>query len=108
VNPWIFRQLSEFFATGKYREPKDADRYELIRTYYDLLVTEEIPGAIGKMKQFAGWFTHGVPNGAELRRQVQSARATHEVLERVDAFFASLAARPGWAGAAAVPESARC
>jgi len=36
-----------------------------------------------------------------LRRQVQSARETHEVLERVDAFFASLAASPGMAGAAA-------
>jgi nifR3 family TIM-barrel protein len=94
-NPWIFRQLAEFFATGTYREPADADRYELIRTYYSMLVTEEIPGAIGKMKQFASWFTHGVRNGTELRRQVQSARDTGEVLERVDAFFASLAANPG-------------
>ncbi|MGD1105032.1 MAG: tRNA dihydrouridine synthase DusB [Terriglobia bacterium] len=94
-NPWIFRQLAEFFATGTYREPADADRYELIRTYYSMLVAEEIPGALGKMKQFASWFTHGVRNGTELRRQVQSARATGEVLERVDAFFASLAANPG-------------
>ena len=101
LNPWIFRQLSGFFATGTYREPDDADRYELIRTYYDLLVAEETPGAIGKMKQFASWFTHGVPNGSELRRQVHSARETHEVLERVDAFFASLVATPGLAGAAA-------
>jgi tRNA-dihydrouridine synthase B len=101
LNPWIFRQLSEFFATGTYRQPDDADRYELIRTYYDLLVAEGIAGALGKMKQFASWFTHGVPNGSELRRQVQSARETHEVLERVDAFFASLAASPGVPGAAA-------
>ena len=94
-NPWIFRQLSGFFETGAYREPADADRYELIRTYYAMLVAEEIPGALGKMKQFASWFTHGVRNGTELRRQVQSARETHEVLERVDAFFATLAANPG-------------
>jgi len=93
-NPWIFRQLAEFFATGTYREPADADRYELIRTYYSMLVAEEIPGALGKMKQFASWFTHGVRNGTELRRQVQSARETGEVLARVDAFFASLAAHP--------------
>jgi len=93
-NPWIFRQLAEFFATGTYREPSDADRYELIRTYYSMLVNEEIPGAIGKMKQFASWFTHGVRNGTELRRQVQCARQTGEVIERVDAFFASLAANP--------------
>ncbi|HMD85792.1 MAG TPA: tRNA dihydrouridine synthase DusB [Terriglobia bacterium] len=93
-NPWIFRQLAEFFAAGTYREPSDSDRYELIRTYYSMLVAEEIPGAIGKMKQFASWFTHGVHNGTELRRQVQSARQTGEVLDRVDAFFASLAVNP--------------
>jgi len=93
-NPWIFRQLAEFFATGAYPAPADADRYKLIRTYYSMLVTEEIPGALGKMKQFASWFTHGVRNGTELRRQVQSARETGEVLERVDAFFTSLAAHP--------------
>jgi tRNA-dihydrouridine synthase B len=91
-NPWIFRQMAEFFATGKYREPNDQDRYEMIRTYYSMLVEEDIPGAIGKMKQFASWFTHGVRNGTELRRQVQSARESSEVLARVDAFFASLRA----------------
>jgi len=97
-NPWIFRQLAEFFRTGSYREPTDADRYALIRTYYSMLVAEEIPGAIGKMKQFAGWFTHGVRNGAELRRQVQSARETSEVLARVDAFFGSLPPHPSAPG----------
>jgi len=93
-NPWIFRQMAECFSAGTYREPADADRYEMIRTYYSMLVAEETPGAIGKMKQFASWFTHGVRNGTELRRQVQSARETGEVLERVDAFFATLTAHP--------------
>lgn len=93
-NPWIFRQMAEYFGSGTYREPSDADRYALIRTYYSMLVAEGMPGAIGKMKQFASWFTHGVRNGAELRRQVQSARETGEVIGRVDAFFASLAGEP--------------
>jgi nifR3 family TIM-barrel protein len=86
-NPWIFRQLSEFFRNGTFTEPSEADRYQLIRSYYQMLVTEEAPGTIGKMKQFASWFTHGVRRGAELRKSIQSARAAHEVLERVDQFF---------------------
>jgi len=40
------------------------------------------------MKQFASLFTHGVRNGAELRRQVHTGRTTQEVLDRVDEFFA--------------------
>ena len=86
-NPWIFRQMLEFSATGGYAEPTEIDRYHLIRSYYAMLVEDELPGTLGKMKQFASWFTHGVRNGAELRRQVQSACAAHEVLDRVDEFF---------------------
>jgi tRNA-dihydrouridine synthase B len=99
-NPWIFRQMSEYFRTGSYVEPSEADRYQMIRTYYQMLVAEDIPGALGKMKQFASWFTHGVCNGAELRRQVQGARDTGEVLERVDEFFTA----PG-SGARAAQEA---
>ena len=87
-NPWIFRQMEEYFRGGTYSQPTDLDRYGLIRDYYAMLVEEETPGALGKMKQFASWFTHGVRNGAELRRAVQSAQQPREVIERVDAFFA--------------------
>ncbi|MDE3179109.1 MAG: tRNA dihydrouridine synthase DusB [Acidobacteriota bacterium] len=95
TNPWIFRQMMQYFQTGTYAEPSDADRYELIHSYYAMLVNEEIPGAIGKMKQFASWFTHGVRNGADLRRQVQSAESAKDVLDRVDRFFSVLLALPG-------------
>jgi tRNA-dihydrouridine synthase B len=37
-NPWIFRQMDEYFRTGSYAEPTEADRYQLIRTYYNMLV----------------------------------------------------------------------
>jgi nifR3 family TIM-barrel protein len=97
-NPWIFRQLSDFFRNGKFMEPSDADRYQLIRSYYQMLASEEIPGALGKMKQFASWFTHGVRKGAELRKSIQSARSAREVLDRVDQFFTPCAS------AATVPE----
>ena len=86
-NPWIFRQLSDFFHNGTFTEPTEIDRYRLIHSYYQMLVNEEVPGAIGKMKQFASWFTQGVRKGAELRKSVQSARTTSEILDRVDQFF---------------------
>jgi len=94
TNPWIFRQMEEHSRTGASTEATEADRYQLIRTYYQMLAEEETPGAIGKMKQFASWFTHGVRNGAELRRSVQSAREVREVLERVDRFFQGLRSLP--------------
>jgi len=87
TNPWIFPQIEQFIAEGRYDEPSDADRYRLVMDYYRRLVASEMPDAIGKMKQFASYFTHGVRNGGVLRREVHTARTTGEVLERVEAFF---------------------
>jgi hypothetical protein len=41
----------------------------------------------GKMKQFATWFTHGVPGGSRLRAAIYQARSGQEVLARVNEFF---------------------
>jgi len=87
-NPWIFRQIADFLATGAFTEPTENDRYQLLSGYFQSLIAAEMPDAIGKMKQFASLFTHGVRNGGELRYQVHHSNTTTEILDRVDAFFA--------------------
>jgi tRNA-dihydrouridine synthase len=74
-------------AEKLYDEPTEADRYQMIRTYFQMLLEEEMPGAEGKMKQFASWFTHGVPGGAALRKSIYEARSAAEILGRVEEFF---------------------
>jgi hypothetical protein len=39
------------------------------------------------MKQFASWFTHAIPHGAALRKQIYESKTVPMVMERVDAFF---------------------
>jgi nifR3 family TIM-barrel protein len=70
-----------------YDEPSQADRYQMIRTYFEMLIEEEMPGAEGKMKQFASWFTHGVPGGAALRRAIYESKSRVEILTSVEGFF---------------------
>jgi tRNA-dihydrouridine synthase B len=100
-NPWIFRQIEQYVngAAGTlarppqnsgeklYDEPGEADRYQMIRTYFQMLLEEEMPGAEGKMKQFASWFTHGIPGGAALRKAIYDAKNGPEILSRVEEFF---------------------
>jgi tRNA-dihydrouridine synthase B len=113
ANPWIFRQIAQFTATGDYDKPTEMDRYRMIRGYFEMLLAEmeqehpEITGpaetdfekrqkkdressrrdAIGKMKQFASWFTHGVVGGAALRRAIFDAKRGSEVMDAVERFF---------------------
>jgi tRNA-dihydrouridine synthase B len=99
---------------GTYDHPTDTDRYRMIRDYFAMLVHEiEIEEAaealraaaitaqgqiareqrhrdcVGKMKQFAAWFTHGVPGGSTLRKQIFEAKKGPAVLDAVEAFFES-------------------
>jgi len=112
ANPWIFRQIAQYTATGAYIKPTDMDRYRMIRDYFERLMHEvaehpEVHGpadddlskrlkrnhesaqrdAIGRMKQFASWFTHGVPGGATLRRAIFDAKRGAQVIDLVEAFF---------------------
>ena len=109
ANPWIFRQIEQYCGwlqeknnrslldrTGEgarpytdiaYTQPSELDRYEMIRTYFSMLIEEELPDATGKMKQFASWFTHGVPGGAALRKTIYDSKTAPEILTRVEEFF---------------------
>ncbi len=75
------------FGALPYDEPSEADRYQMIRTYFEMLIEEELPDAVGKMKQFASWFTHGVPGGAGLRKAIYESKSAVEILGRVEEFF---------------------
>ena len=86
-NPWIFRQIADYLATGRYDEPTEVDRYHLLSGYFRSLIAAEMPDAIGKMKQFASLFTHGVRNGGELRQAVHHAHAAAEILDRGGCLF---------------------
>ena len=86
-NPWIFRQIAQYLATGTYAQPTERDRYDMMRTYYSMLIDRDEPDATGKMKQFATYFTHGVAHGSKLRAEIYHCQEPAEILERVDEFF---------------------
>jgi nifR3 family TIM-barrel protein len=85
VPTWTLPETSA--GRKPYDEPSEADRYQMIRTYFQMLIEEELPDAVGKMKQFASWFTHGVPGGAGLRKAIYESKSAVEILGRVEEFF---------------------
>jgi tRNA-dihydrouridine synthase B len=86
-NPWIFRQIQQYLATGAYDEPTQTDRYEMMRRYYAMLMERDEKDTVGKMKQFATYFTHGVRHGAQLRAAIYHTQEAAAILDLVDEFF---------------------
>jgi tRNA-dihydrouridine synthase B len=99
-NPWIFRQVADYLATGRYEHPSENARYEIMRRYYVMLAEyrsdpkKGVEDAVGKMKQFATYFTHGVRNGARLRADIYHAHDIAKILSLVDEFFERELAAP--------------
>src|ERR1700755_1676898 len=104
----------EATGIGTYDHPTNEDRYRMIRTYFQMLVDEialeeaaEAARAeaiiasgqiareqrhrdcVGKMKQFASWFTSGVPGGGALRKQIFESKNGNAVIDAVERFFES-------------------
>ena len=50
--------------------------------------------SIGKMKQFATYFTHGIRGGAHLRASIYQSREAGHILDLVDRFFAASVSDP--------------
>lgn len=95
-NPWIFRQIAQFVETGAYDRPTEWQRTELLLEYFRMLQDEAdkiSSRPIGKMKQFATYFTRGMANGAQLRKEVHRARSEDQVLDCVLAHQAAQCAR---------------
>jgi tRNA-dihydrouridine synthase B len=86
-NPWIFRQIAQHLATGACHEPTQRERYETMRRYYRMLIERREPDMVGKMKQFATYFTHGVRHGAQLRADIYRQQEAPAILDLVDRFF---------------------
>ena len=86
-NPWIFRQIAQYLELGRYDEPTQQDRYAMMRRYYSMLLERQDRDSVGKMKQFATYFTHGVRYGAQLRAAIYGAQEAPAILDLVDQFF---------------------
>ena len=86
-NPWIFRQISDYLPPAATKRRSEQARYEIMRRYYSMLLEHQSPDAVGKMKQFATYFTHGVRNGSKLRADIYHATEAAGILDMVDAFF---------------------
>jgi nifR3 family TIM-barrel protein len=107
-----YTATKEATGVGTYDHPTNEDRYRMIRTYFQMLVDEiaieeaaeaaraeaiiaqgqiarekRNRDAVGKMKQFAAWFTHGVPGGGALRKQIFEAKNGNAVIGAVEHFF---------------------
>jgi tRNA-dihydrouridine synthase B len=87
-NPWIFRRIKHYLATGtELPEPSVADRVETLMEHLRWNVdTHGEARGVREMRRQYGAYLHGVPGVAEIRRQLMEIDALDGVAEAVSRF----------------------
>ncbi|MFQ5669292.1 MAG: tRNA dihydrouridine synthase DusB, partial [Acidobacteriota bacterium] len=84
INPFVFRQVMSRRIWSRYRWLTPAEIKRLIlEQFHAILEGESAKNALHKMRSFAGWYSRGVPGGAELRGRIQSIQDPGQFIETV-------------------------
>ncbi len=97
-NPWIFRDVVHYFATGRTpARPDAAEVRAVLLTHLDELYAfyGERTG-VSMARKHIGWYTKGFPDSAAFRHRVFQIPSAGEQRAAVDCFFADLVARQAW------------
>lgn len=79
-NPWIFKQVKDYFATGKYEaNPQWEERWKILWQHLNYLV--DCKGefvAVKEMRSHAAWYTKGIRGSAHLRKAFSQAHSVED------------------------------
>ena len=91
-NPWIFRQVARYLATGELLPPPAlTERINMLLRHLDMLVEHkgEYIG-IREMRSHAAWYTKGLPNSAELRLKFNQALSRDDFIRIMEEYCLSV------------------
>ncbi len=94
-NPWIFRQVAHYLATGQTLPlPALGERIDMLLRHLDMLVGHkgEYTG-IREMRSHAAWYTKGLPSSAELRLTFNQAATRDDFIRIMENYRQELTAK---------------
>lgn len=92
-NPWVFREIAAAISADGARPPSLADRRDLIVDHFRAVIARDDEKlALHKARTFTHWYSHGLPGGLTLRRQLGAATSAEMIVEAVLEHFVSLGA----------------
>lgn len=88
-NPWIFREIRHFLATGKQPEkPEAAEIRETILRHAAMeLAYKGEYTAVREMRKHIAWYTTGWPHSAALRKSINEIESWQELEQAVKQIF---------------------
>ena len=88
-NPWIFRDIADYFEKGVINELPDRQEVKkMILRHAGLLIKYkgEYTG-IREMRKHVAWYTTGMPHSSNIRNMVNQTESYDELAELIEKFI---------------------
>jgi nifR3 family TIM-barrel protein len=84
-NPWLFKRIIHYLETGKLLpEPHIEDIVNMINRHIEMLTTFKGEyTAVREMRKHISWYTKGLYNGANIRREINYIESMDELKNKV-------------------------
>ncbi|MEM1180909.1 MAG: tRNA dihydrouridine synthase DusB [Acidobacteriota bacterium] len=87
-NPWLFLQIAAKLSQGRLPEPTLEDRRRLVVDHFRTVqAREDETMTLHKMRTFTHWYSHGLPDGKALRRQIGTPPNAAAFLKMIEQYF---------------------
>ena len=81
-NPFLYREIEEYFETGSYRSPAPAERLHWGLRQLDYAIEDKGEDlAVREMRKHLGWYLKGIRNGAYFRNLLNKSETRDEMRE---------------------------
>lgn len=90
-NPFLFRQIAQLTATGRYDLPTPAEKVETARLHTRLMVAlkgERV--ATYEMRKHIGWYIRGLRGAAAMRERTNACTSTSELMEAMEEYMGAV------------------
>lgn len=88
-NPYIFKEVSEYFKTGEKIQPQtNLEKLEMCKKHFKYLLefkNEKV--AILEMRTHAAWYIKGMPYSAEIKNKIFKCETKEELLNILDEYM---------------------
>lgn len=92
-NPWIFRDIKHFLATGEKLSPPTLDeRLQIMMLHLDKAISYHgLRLGILEMRKHLAWYIKGLPHSAPVKNTLQKCKDVTSIKEILNDYFAKLA-----------------
>ncbi len=90
-NPFLFRQIKEYIATGNVIEISDYEKLEVMLEHYNLSIKYKGKDkTVREMRKHLGWYLKGMYGSAKMRNDINKICDSDEVIDMLREYQASL------------------